>query len=770
MFKMYPSFVLTLLLTLITCLAVSQVAMVQDILPGQEGSSPENFTEYHGRVLYEGSLYFTTDGEEGKELWRYHSQTGAVLVAPLGAEEVDIVFTYQDRLFINVYKYGNLNNFTLLSYHPFIGIVVEEEQSLDFQGKPIIYDDTLYFNGDDTSPNWEELHRYHPSMGFELMEIRTKRDATFPRGFTKYQGSLYFSALGEKVYFYLPDGSYYDGGGLFRYSSTTGKLERITNFSNAPFGITQPRGLTLLDDTLYFVASDHIHGPELWRYHPSTGAKMVADIHYQPGDPYAQNSIREITKYQGALYFSADDAIHGGELWRYVPGVGAKMVADINQTLDQRGPSSHSVDRGSRISGITEYQGTLYFTADDGIHGYELWRYHPSTGASMVADIFPGSEGSRPDRFQIYRDELIFIADDGTHGRELWRYHPSSGVQLIADINSRGSDDNGSPFYYGPSRFIEYAGSLFFSVDDGAHGRELWKYQTIPCQTFLCRILNDDSGITARADIDLGFDYFQAEYVLVADEEEEEEQDDTAPWLLSLESEEGELLWGESFSIPNELMIPDVDMYSGSLVLSSGTEKESQPLMKLNANLVSAGVKQVSFSTDPVEQMFSLYVETNKDVSVPLLLSLQDESGEVTWQHLLEAPYHGVVEELTKQTGSTLLISVAENRRTESYDKGTTQSLTDISEAGSLGSSAIQIYPNPVIDHTLHLNIASPAAGQANVQVLNLMGQQVLQRELSTQAGQQRLSVDMQGIPKGAYILKVQQGPQQTTTRLLVAE
>ena len=38
----------------------------------------------------------------------------------------------------------------------------------------------------------------------------------------------------------------------------------------------------------------------------------------------------------------------------------------------------------------------VYFTADDGIHGRELWRYSTDEGCVPVADLQPGHEGSAP--------------------------------------------------------------------------------------------------------------------------------------------------------------------------------------------------------------------------------------------------------------------------------------------------------------------------------------------------------------------------------------
>jgi ELWxxDGT repeat protein len=82
---------------------------------------------------------------------------------------------------------------------------------------------------------------------------------------------------------------------------------------------------------------------------------------------------------------------------------------------------------------LTNVNGTLFFTADDGSHGRELWKLDGTT-ANLVKDIHSG-DSSHPRWLVNVGGILFFTANDGTNGRELWM---SDGTEantlLVKDI------------------------------------------------------------------------------------------------------------------------------------------------------------------------------------------------------------------------------------------------------------------------------------------------------------------------------------------------
>jgi ELWxxDGT repeat protein len=130
---------------------------------------------------------------------------------------------------------------------------------------------------------------------------------------------------------------------------------------------------------------------------------------------------------------------------------------------------------GSYPEYLTNVSGTLFFSANDATRGRELWRSNGSAaGTSLVKDISKGSGSSYPGYLANVNGVLFFSADDGVHGRELWRSNgTAAGTVLVSDIAA------GSKSSY-PSGLSNVHGTLFFAANDGVHGIEPWALGPVP--------------------------------------------------------------------------------------------------------------------------------------------------------------------------------------------------------------------------------------------------------------------------------------------------
>ena len=169
----------------------------------------------------------------------------------------------------------------------------------------------------------------------------------------------------------------------------------------------------------------------------------------------------QLTAIGRTLYFGADDGRHGYELWRSNgTAKGTRMVKDIRQgTLS------------SQVFSLTAVGGTLYFTADDGTHGAELWRSDGTArGTQMVKDINPGLVGSGGFWLTAVGPSLYLYAYDGTR-RGLWRSDGTDAGTVFLKELADAQD------------LTEAGGALYFAGSDGTDPMQLWRSDGSPAGT-----------------------------------------------------------------------------------------------------------------------------------------------------------------------------------------------------------------------------------------------------------------------------------------------
>ncbi|MFO1053457.1 MAG: hypothetical protein U1F36_14690 [Planctomycetota bacterium] len=144
-----------------------------------------------------------------------------------------------------------------------------------------------------------------------------------------------------------------------------------------------------------------------------------------------------------------------------------RVLADLNST--PTAPSSSNPD------GFTRFGAWTFFTADDGVHGRELFRTAGTAASTaLFADLRAGGEGSDPRSLTPNGAHMLFFADDGVHGREPWVTDGTpAGTHMVVDLTpGSASTANGVVVPVGTGWIfdVQVAGLYEIWAIDGATG------------------------------------------------------------------------------------------------------------------------------------------------------------------------------------------------------------------------------------------------------------------------------------------------------------
>jgi len=456
--------------------------------PGRSSSSPMYFTNYRG------SMYFSADdGVNGRELWRTshsvleQSQAATELVKDIypGSRESDPrwLTVLQDRLYFSASGVDT-------TWMEFSDACQGFRQSKRF---PEVRYAIASHNV------WDMAYVHDCPSGYHWMS--TDEALSYVSSDSAHSGEQmipsYFDQCGwdgfvwnglRRVKFRFSDSH---ATGAYKSVGTAEEGELIVgDFTREEFaGVMCAKGEVASDDnercrskltdatpTMPGLPVEHCYiraGIELWSSDGTqNGTYRVSDLN--PGVSDSKPAYLTAHEASGSIFFTAFGATTGRELFR-TDGTanGTILLEDIFYGIKGSNP------RYLTLLDPLAAAPTIFFAADDGLRGDELWMSDGTSinegdssgrGTRIVHDISPGGEPSSPKWItSIAASEVMFAATDGVLGRELWISNgTSAGTRIVRDIwpGAAGSD---------PSHLIEYNSVVYFSASDGTTGAEIWR-------------------------------------------------------------------------------------------------------------------------------------------------------------------------------------------------------------------------------------------------------------------------------------------------------
>ncbi len=447
-------------------------------------------------VVFNGRLWFVGDDAKGSELWNTDGTTTALFkdlnpgnnstaidnVTAIGNE---VLFSADaNNLWISDGTSGGTNKIIGSDDVNFSGAI---NDLLPF-GEQV-----LFAAGGSTLEN-VELWAYNIPGGTTSLvkDINTGagENGSIPQFLSDINGTVYFSARTED-----------EGREVWKTDGTSGNTVRVTDI-NPSTGQADPANFTRLNATEFlFSANDGTNGTELWKSNGTT-ASLVKNINTVAAQG---SSPTDLVNLNGTVYFAANDGANGRELWR-TDGTtdGTMMDTELNAGPGSSSPELLTLDAtndriffvandgtvGDKlfVLGDEDYlesfddiqemvvvDGMLYFTADDGVNGLELWISDGTESGTQVLRDFRGELGGEPFDLKIFTadgNDIVFGVNDGLNGKQLYVSNGTlAGTVRLALFGGQIEQV-----------FAVTGSKVFFLGATAAEGNELWSYTYQPNQ------------------------------------------------------------------------------------------------------------------------------------------------------------------------------------------------------------------------------------------------------------------------------------------------
>ena len=374
--------------------------LVRDVWPGVNGGF-NVFCPTCNAVSNGTTVYFSaSDGTAGSELWRTDGTAvgttkvlAGVTASGLGIVGSKVFFAANSQLYASDGTPGGTGAVSTTSY------ATGTTDILDVGG-------IAYYSGSDGFSG-NELWRSDGTPGgtARVKDLNPGSPDANPTYLTNVGGTLYFTATNGT------------GGALYKSDGTSLGTVLLRQGTIAGGAVGDRQQLLVVNGIVYFVGSEATHGQELWRSDGTpAGTFMVKDIYPGAGGGLAGSSLVGVGN---TVYFSAGDDTHGYELWKSDgTELGTVLVKDINSGLT-----------GSFPKQLANIDGTLFFRAQgSAAAGDQPWTSDGTEAGTQEWAAIRPANASGASTFTLAGGRVFFAANDGTHGLELWSAGPTLGV------------------------------------------------------------------------------------------------------------------------------------------------------------------------------------------------------------------------------------------------------------------------------------------------------------------------------------------------------
>ncbi len=293
------------------------------------------------------------------------------------------------------------------------------------------------------------------------------------------------------------------------------KAARMVSDINPGKAHADIKDLTVIDNTLFFTAIDRLHGAEPWTSKGTIrDTKLIQDTHPGSGKSNGYGNVdwaMNFISFNKIIFFSATDGNYRSGLWKLDP-----------TTLTTEKIHMVSPDQTIRAGKF------IFFDGFDGKDS-ELWVSDGSKkGTKIVKNIstsyssYPGNKGG----FAALNDFIFFdVTQSDNEPCHLWKtdvktlqttaVKPGTSIDVLSKLTicnntlyflgkldeavvfwkSNGTPEGTSPLstatfkqYSSQQQGVEYKGKLYYSLDDGKTGLELW---SVDCTTNTVTLVKD---------------------------------------------------------------------------------------------------------------------------------------------------------------------------------------------------------------------------------------------------------------------------------------